>query len=119
MMADVPVMGAPTAITPCKGGRLLYLGPAAGQVSHHSMSVFTWACFFIMMPTFIVYWCRASSPSHEVSTELQEQLFARERKLDSLQGAIIAWEEGLAAFACVLTEVLTERDASHRRAVVV
>jgi hypothetical protein len=54
-----------------------------------------------------------------VVIELQEQLFARERQLDSREGGIIAWEEGLAAFAHMLREVHVERDASHARADVV
>jgi hypothetical protein len=48
-----------------------------------------------------------------VVIELQEQLLARERDLDSREGAIIAWEEGLVAFACVLKEVRVKLDASH------
>jgi hypothetical protein len=34
-----------------------------------------------------------------VAIELQEQLLAQDRELDSREGAIIVWEEGLAAFA--------------------
>jgi hypothetical protein len=30
--------------------------------------------------------------------ELQEQLLAQERELDSRKGAIIAWEDGMTAF---------------------
>jgi hypothetical protein len=48
-----------------------------------------------------------------VVIELQEQLLARERDLDSREGAIIAWEEGLVTFACVLMEVRVKLDASH------
>jgi hypothetical protein len=48
-----------------------------------------------------------------VTVELQEQLLAWEWELDSREGAIITWEEGLAAFAHVLEEVHAEHDASH------
>jgi hypothetical protein len=51
-----------------------------------------------------------------MTIELQEQLLARERELDSQEGAAIAWEEELAAFVCVLGEVCVECDASHARA---
>jgi hypothetical protein len=55
----------------------------------------------------------ASSPSHVVIIELQGQLLAQERELDSREGAIVTWEEGLAAFARVLGEVRMECDVSH------
>jgi hypothetical protein len=48
-----------------------------------------------------------------VTVELQGQLLAQERELDSREGDIDAWEEGLAAFAHMLGEVHVERDASH------
>jgi hypothetical protein len=48
-----------------------------------------------------------------VTIELQGQLLAWERELDSREGAIITWEEGLVAFARTLGEVRTERDASR------
>jgi hypothetical protein len=51
-----------------------------------------------------------------VIVELEEQVLPGERDLDSREGAIIAWEEGLVTFACVLGEVSTERDGSHTRA---
>jgi hypothetical protein len=51
-----------------------------------------------------------------VTVELQGQLLARERELDSREGAIVMWEQGLAAFARVLGLVHAERDASHARA---
>jgi hypothetical protein len=51
-----------------------------------------------------------------MTIELQEQLLARERELDSQEGAAIAWEEELAAFVCVLGEVCVERDTSRARA---
>jgi hypothetical protein len=38
-------------------------------------------------------------PSHVVATELQGHILAQERELDSREGAVIAWEEGLVAFA--------------------
>jgi hypothetical protein len=54
-----------------------------------------------------------------VIVELQEQLLARERDMDSREGAIITWEEGLVAFARALEEVRTECDASRARADIV
>jgi hypothetical protein len=51
-----------------------------------------------------------------VDVELQEQLLTRERELDSREGAVAVWEEGMVAFARVLEEVHTKRDASHVRA---
>jgi hypothetical protein len=47
-----------------------------------------------------------------VTIELQGQLLARERELDSRESAIVMWEEGLAAFSRGLGEVRMERDAS-------
>jgi hypothetical protein len=38
-------------------------------------------------------------PSHVVAAELQGHILAQERELDSREGAVIAWEEGLVAFA--------------------
>jgi hypothetical protein len=63
----------------------------------------------------LVDWHRASPPSPTVIVELQEQLLARERELDSREGAIIAWEESLMSFTRVLREVRVKRDASHAR----
>jgi hypothetical protein len=60
-----------------------------------------------------------SSPLHAVAVELEEQLLAHERELDSREGAIIMWEEGLVAFACTLEEVCMESDASRAHADVV
>jgi hypothetical protein len=51
-----------------------------------------------------------------VIVELQEQLLAQERELDSREGTIIAWEESLMAFACALGEASAEHDASHAHA---
>jgi hypothetical protein len=48
-----------------------------------------------------------------VAIKLQKQLLARERELDSREGAIVMWEDGLAAFEHALEKVGTERDASH------
>jgi hypothetical protein len=52
---------------------------------------------------------------HAFTVELQGQLLARERELDSREGAIIAWEEGLAAFPHTHWEVRIECDTSHAR----
>jgi hypothetical protein len=51
-----------------------------------------------------------------VAVELQAQLLARERELDSREGAIITWEEGLAALARALWEACVNHNASHVRA---
>jgi hypothetical protein len=61
-------------------------------------------------------WCRAPSPSHVVAVELQGQLLARERELDSREGVITAWEDGLAAFERALGEVMKECCTGHIRA---
>jgi hypothetical protein len=50
-----------------------------------------------------------------VIVELQEQLLARERELDSREGAIVAWEESLISFTRALREVRVKHDASHAR----
>jgi hypothetical protein len=47
-----------------------------------------------------------------MAIELQEQLLVRERELDSWEGAIAAWDDGLVAFECAQGKVHTERDAS-------
>jgi hypothetical protein len=48
-----------------------------------------------------------------VAVELEEQLLAQERELESREGAIVMWEEGLVAFTRALREVRTKCDASH------
>jgi hypothetical protein len=50
-----------------------------------------------------------------VVVELQEQLHAQKRELDSRDGTIIVWEEGLAAFVRTHREVCTKQDASRAR----
>jgi hypothetical protein len=42
---------------------------------------------------------------------LQEQLLARESKLNSREGAIAVWEDRLIGFECALGSVRTECDA--------
>jgi hypothetical protein len=54
-----------------------------------------------------------------VIVALEEQVLLREGELDSREGAIITWEEGLVTFARVLGEVSAEHDGSHTRADVV
>jgi hypothetical protein len=54
-----------------------------------------------------------------VAIELQEQLLAQERELDSRGGVITVWEDGLAVFEYALGKLCTERDTSHVRAEVV
>jgi hypothetical protein len=51
-----------------------------------------------------------------MSIELQGQLLARERELDSREGAITAWKDGLVAFERTLGKVLTEHDVGCVRA---
>jgi hypothetical protein len=48
-----------------------------------------------------------------VAVDLQGKLLARERELNSQEGVIVAWEEGLVAFAHTLAEVHVKRDASR------
>jgi hypothetical protein len=50
------------------------------------------------------------------AVKLREQLLAWERELESKEGAITAWEDGLAMFEHALGRVCTERDASHIQA---
>jgi hypothetical protein len=50
------------------------------------------------------------SPSRAVAIELRGQLLARERELDSREGAITAWENGLVASECFLGRVCVECD---------
>jgi hypothetical protein len=51
-----------------------------------------------------------------VAIELQGQLLARERELDSREGIIAAWEDGLVAFECALGKVHVKCNVSHVRA---
>jgi hypothetical protein len=45
-----------------------------------------------------------------VAAELQEQLLTWERELDSSEGAIDSWEDGLMASECALEKVCMECD---------
>jgi hypothetical protein len=51
-----------------------------------------------------------------VPIELWEQLLPRERELESREGAILAWQDGLAAFECTLRMVCMECDGSRIQA---
>jgi hypothetical protein len=51
-----------------------------------------------------------------VAIELQGQVLARERELDSREGIIAAWEDGLVAFEHALGKVHIKRNVSHVRA---
>jgi hypothetical protein len=48
-----------------------------------------------------------------VVVELQERLLSQKRELDSREGAIATWDEGLVAFARVLGKARTKCDTSH------
>jgi hypothetical protein len=48
-----------------------------------------------------------------VLDELQEKLLAQERELDSKEGSIIAWEDGMAASKHALGRPCMECDAEH------
>jgi hypothetical protein len=48
-----------------------------------------------------------------------EQLLAQEKELDSREGAITTWEDGLVAFACALGDARMECDAKRVQAVAV
>jgi hypothetical protein len=45
-----------------------------------------------------------------VAAEMHEKLLARERELDSREGTITAWKDGLVAFECALERVCMERN---------
>jgi hypothetical protein len=83
------------------------------------MSALACACFLLWRWSLLADWCRAPSPLNVVVVELQGQLLARGRELDSREGAIAMWEDGLMAFECALGKVSAERDASRIRAVAV
>jgi hypothetical protein len=51
-----------------------------------------------------------------VVVELQDQLLARERELDSQEGTIVTWEDGLVASECALGRACREHDAEHAQA---
>jgi hypothetical protein len=51
-----------------------------------------------------------------VVVELQGLLLAREREMDSGEGAIAMWEDGLVAFECTQGKVHTECDDNRVRA---
>jgi hypothetical protein len=48
-----------------------------------------------------------------VAVELQGQLLALERELDSREGVIVVWEDGLAAFERTLGKVHMKCDTNH------
>jgi hypothetical protein len=51
-----------------------------------------------------------------VAVELREQLLARERELESREGSIATWEDGLVAFEHALGRVRSEHDVNHVQA---
>jgi hypothetical protein len=51
-----------------------------------------------------------------VVVELQGQLFARQWEQDSREGALMVWENGLAASECAPEKVRTEHDIECDRA---
>jgi hypothetical protein len=61
-------------------------------------------------------WCRASSPSHVVAVELQGQLPAGERELDSREDDVVAREVSLVASECTLGRACAECDTDCDRA---
>jgi hypothetical protein len=65
---------------------------------------------FSLRRSLFFHWYNAPSPSPVMTVELQGQLLARERELNSREGALTTCEDGLAAFKCALGKVLTERD---------
>jgi hypothetical protein len=54
-----------------------------------------------------------------VAIELQEQLLAWERELDSREGALTMWEDGLVDFERALGKLCTERKANHAQTVAI
>jgi hypothetical protein len=76
------------------------------------------ACLCLLLvvtPSLLADWCRAVSPSSAVAMELQGQLLARGREMDSREGTIAMWEDGLATFAHALGEVHKKCDTSRIR----
>jgi xanthosine utilization system XapX-like protein len=69
-----------------------------------------------------VGWSRPSPPPPSVTAmlvvaiEVQEQLLAQERELDSREGVIATWEDGLATSEHALGRACMERDAKHIQA---
>jgi hypothetical protein len=55
----------------------------------------------------------ALSPSNAVAVKLQQQLIARGRELNSKEGDIAVWEDGLAAFKRALGKVCMKHYSSH------
>jgi hypothetical protein len=51
-----------------------------------------------------------------VANELRDQLLARERELDSREGAITVWGDGLVASKRSLGRACMEHDAEHAQA---
>jgi hypothetical protein len=51
-----------------------------------------------------------------VAVEVQEQLLAQERELDSREGVIATWEDRLATSEHALGRACMERDAKHIQA---
>jgi hypothetical protein len=85
------------------------------SVRHHLRSggVLICASLLSRCRSLLIDWCRAPSNSNVVAIELQGQLLAWERVLDSRKGAIAMWEDGLAAFEHAHGKVHMECDASH------
>jgi hypothetical protein len=54
-----------------------------------------------------------------VAVKWLEQLLAQEKELDSREGAITTWEDGLVAFACALGDACMECDAKCVQAMAV
>jgi hypothetical protein len=88
-MIDAHATGAPTVIA--VGRHPITQGQAPPLVRHRrrpgeSLSYADASLSLLLCHDadfWLADWCRASSPSHVVITELEEQLLAQERELDS------------------------------------
>jgi hypothetical protein len=80
--------------------------------------VVVWACLLSWHWFPLVDWCRPSPPppgavaTSAVVGELRGQLLAWERELDSREGAISVWEDGLVASECTLGRACVDHDAA-------
>jgi hypothetical protein len=116
--ANVLAEEAPTAIAashrPIEEGRT----PPPNWHRHRSSGslLYVSTCLGLLLYCETSLCCRAPSASYAVEIKLQGQLLAQERELDSREGGIAMWEDGLAALECTLGKVCMEHDTNHVRA---
>jgi hypothetical protein len=118
-MTNVPVDGAPSAIAAICRPIIQGWTPPSIRHRHRPGESFIlhWHLLGLAPLSWhrlsIVHWCRAPSPSHAVTIELQGQLLAREKELDSREGVVVTWEEGLVVFMRALWELHAGHDTSR------